>query len=223
MLRRASIALFILVVAGLAMSLEAYRFKKIDKTGPADIAPVAADIPIDVTAVSSAIQQTFNNWSDLERTGFSGTYRNRFPKGDKWNRFYLFRHGATVFPSDDEILLDRGADQFVPRYVQIPPDRRQADFYLREPSGDEYWTSEYLYQGKPTKFRCSFLVHVETAAGGSATRVEIFEYQPEIWVGEKFAMSAHAILPGMLHDIRFAGPTTADRVEVLHMIQAAAH
>jgi hypothetical protein len=36
MLRRASSALFILVVAGLAMSLEAYRFKKTEKTGSAD-------------------------------------------------------------------------------------------------------------------------------------------------------------------------------------------
>jgi hypothetical protein len=53
------------------------------------------------------------------------------------------------------------------------------------------------------------------------TRVEIFEYQPVIWVGEYFGLSAHAPLPTILHDIRSADATTADRKAILTMIQGA--
>ena len=91
---------------------------------------------------------------------------------------------------------------------------RAQDFYLYEPSGDYYWDSEYFYAGQPAKFRCSFLIHLEPG-GSSTTKVEIFEYQPTIWVGEYLGMSAHAILPTMLHDIRSAESTTVDRKNLL--------
>jgi hypothetical protein len=210
-----------LAILGLAGSLEAYRFKKIEKQGPAELSPVTAEIPANPEAVTAAIRQTFNVWDDLARTNFSGTYERKFPTGSKWRSFYLFTHGGTglnVFPPDDEILLDRGEDSFVRRYVAIAPELRRNDFYLHDVTGDEYWPSEYLYRGQPAKFRCSFFIHLEPASG-SQTRLEVFEYQPEIWVGEKFAMSAHAILPTMLHDIRFSEATTADRVEVVTIIR----
>lgn len=216
-----ALAAVALAILGLAGSLGAYRFKKIEKKGPLELSPVTAELPANPDAVSAAIRNTFNVWDDLARTNFTGTYRNKLSPDSKWRPFYLFTHGGTglnVFPPDEEILLDRGEDSFVRRYVAIAPELRRSDFYLHEVTGDQYWPSEYEYRGQPAKFRCSFFIHLEPASA-SQTRLEIFEYQPMIWAGEKFGMSAHAILPTMLHDIRPAQATTADRVEVLSMIR----
>ena len=50
--------------------------------------------------------------------------------------------------------------------------------------------------------------------------IEIFEYRPEIWVGEQFGISAHGPpVPVLLHDIRAVDGTTSDREEVLRMIK----
>jgi hypothetical protein len=189
------------------------KFKKIEKRGPPP-ETVAAIVPQDVNAAAAAIGNTFNKWSDFDRPDRIGTYLNKFPYGSHWTQ-------NTTFPSDEEIHLDRGADAFVEQYVSIPPQLRVQDFYLYEPIGDYYWESEYFYNGRPAQFRSSFLIHVEPA-GNSSTRVEIFEYQPTIWVGEYLGMSAHAILPTMLHDIRFVESTTADRKNLLALIQATA-
>ena len=216
-----ALAAVALAILGLAASLEAYRFKKIEKKGPAELSPVTAELPAAADTVSAAVRNTFNVWDDLARTNFTGTYKKKFPTGSKWRSFYLFTHGGTglnVFPPDAEILLDRGEDSFVRRYLAIAPELRRNDFYLHEVTGDEYWPSEYLYRGQPAKFRCSFFIHLEPVSG-SQMRLEIFEYQPMIWAGEKLGMSAHAILPTMLHDIRSAQATTADRVEVVTMIR----
>jgi hypothetical protein len=216
-----ALAVAALGVLALGLSLEAYRFKKIEKQGPAELSGVTAELPANPEAVSAAVRNTFNVWDDLARTNFAGTYKKKFPTGSKWRSFYLFTQGGTglnVFPPDEEILLDRGEDSFVRRYVAIAPELRRNDFYLHEVTGDEFWPSEYMYRGQPAKFRCGFFIHLEPRSG-SQTRVEVFEYQPMIWAGEKFGMSAHAILPTMLHDIRSAEATTADRVEVVTMIR----
>jgi hypothetical protein len=219
-----ALALCLLITAALLVCLEAYRFKKIEKKGPTEQSPVAATIPASATALSVTILNTFNVWEDLARTNFSGTYENKFPADSKWSHLYLFRKGdprdpaANLFPQDELIILDRGDDPFIPRYVAIAPGLRNDDLYLYEPTGDEYWPSEYSYRGQPAKFRCSFFIHIEPASNNT-TRVEIFEYQPEIWVGERFGFSAHAVLPVMFHDIRFVAPTTSDRREVLDLVQ----
>jgi hypothetical protein len=220
-IRTLALALCVLIAAAFFVSLEAYRFKKIEKNGPTKIPPVTATIPAVASSVSAAIQSTFNVWEDLSRTNFSGTFKNKFPASSKWSHFFLFPNSdapGSLFPQDELILLDRGNDEFIPRYVAIPASLRKDDLYLYEPTGDEYWSSEYSYRGQPAKFRCSFLIHIEPA-GGTATRLDIFEYQPEIWVGKRFGFSAHAILPVRFYDIRLVEPTTSDRVELLELIQ----
>ena len=215
-----AVAVAALLITGFVASLEAYRLKKIKKNGTSDPTSVAATIPTNEAAVSMAIQNTFNVWDDLARTNFAGTYKNKFQPSSKWSHLYLFRKGdpaTSLFPQDELILLDRGNDQFISRYIAIAASLRKDDLYLYEPTGDEYWPSEYFYRGTPAKFRCSFFIHVEPA-GDTATRVEIFEYQSEIWVGERFGFSAHAVFPVMFHDIRSVEPTTTDRLEVLSLI-----
>ncbi len=195
------------------------KLKKIEKRGPPPEA-VSAIVPEDVNAAAAAIGDTFNKWSDFDRPDRMGTYVNKFPYGSHWSHFFLFDKTTqnSTFPSDEEVHLDRGVDTFVERYVSIPPQLRAQDFYLYEPIGDYYWESEYFYKGRPAQFRCSFLIHLEPV-GSSNTKLEIFEYQPTIWVGEYLGMSAHAIFPTMLHDIRFVESTTADRKNLLALIE----
>jgi len=207
---------------GSFLAVVAYpRFKRIEKRGPAP-ETVAAILPGDVSALATSIRAMFNNWSDFDRPDRIGNYQSKFPFGSQWNGFFLFRKDdvGSSFPSDEEILLDRGVDSFVERYVRVPPERRTRDLYLYEPSGDYYWESEYFYKGKAAKFRCSFLIHLEPAEK-SSTMVEVFEYQPEIWVGEYLGLSAHAVGPTMLHDVRPVEATTTDRKAVLTIIQRA--
>jgi hypothetical protein len=208
---------------GALVVVEAYpRFKKIEKRGPAPES-VAAVLPGDVNAAAAAIGNTFNKWPDFDRPDRIGNHQNKFPYGSQWSHFFLFDKNDAqhpLFPSDGEILVDRGVDSFVERYVRVPPQLRTRDVYLYDPSGDYYWESEYFYKGQPAKFHCSFLIHLEPAEK-SSTKVEIFEYQPVIWVGEYLGFSAHAPLPGMLHDIRSVEATTTDRKAIVNMIQRA--
>lgn len=216
-------AVFALLLGSLVVFAEYPRFKRIEKRGP-EPESVSATLPGDMDTATAAIAATFNDWADFDVPDRRGSFPNKFPYRTKWSFFFLFhRYDARhpLFPSDEEILLDRGADTFVERYVRIPSALRTRDMYLYEPSGDYFWESEYFYKGQPAKFRCSFLIHIEPATD-SRTRVEIFEYQPTIWVGEYLGFSAHAILLAMLHDIRPAQATTTDRKELLQMIEQAA-
>ena len=215
-------AIAALLLAAITVVAGYPKLKKIEKRGPPP-ETVAAILPEDVATMAAAIGDTFNKWSDFDVPNRIGAYHNKFPYGSHWSKFFLFDKTAThnFFPSDDEIRIDRGIDTSVERYVNIPAQLRTQDFYLKEPIGDYYWDSEYFYAGQPAKFRCSFLIHVEPATANS-TKVEIFEYQPTVWVGEYLGLSAHAVLPAMLHDIRPAESTTVDRQNLLTLIQSAA-
>jgi hypothetical protein len=216
-------ALCTVLLGSLALVATYPRVKKIEKRGPAPES-VAAILPGDMSAATAAIDQTFNNWRDFDRPDRIGIYQNKFPKDSPWSHFFLFHQSDArnrLFPSDEEILLNRGADSFVQQYVRIPRQLRTNDVYLYEPTGDYYWESEYFYKGRPANFRCSFLIHLEPA-GESRTKVEIFEYQPTLWAGEYLGLSAHAVLPTRLHDIRPAEPTTGDRQALLTIIQSSA-
>ena len=176
--------------------------------------------------VLSAIHDAFNNWSDLvaglkQSNDNDQPYKNKFPYGSHWSRFYLFSRYDPVFPSDEQILLTSGINPSVKQYVQIPADQKTHDLYLNEPSGDHWWMSEYFVDGQPANFRCGYLIHFEPAEN-NGTRIEIFEYQPTIWAGEKIGFSAHGLpVPTRLHDIRAVDATTIDRNNVLRMIQDA--
>jgi hypothetical protein len=225
MKRKHIIVLLVLSLAVLCLGVAVWtypKFKKIEKRGPAP-ASVAAVVPGDVNSVAALIAATFNDWSEFDRPDLSSTYRNKFPDASPWSHFFLFRRDGkpgSVFPTDDEIRLDKGNDSFVEHYVQIPFDLRARDFYLYEPTGDYYWNSEYFYKGQPAEFHCSFLIHLE-AADSDDTKVEIFEYQPTIRVGKYVGMSAHSIFPAALYDIRPVEATTRDREALLAVIQKA--
>jgi hypothetical protein len=218
----AAVAL-VFLIACFTIVIKSGSFKKIEKAGPAMMS-VKAVLPLNLTVLVSDIENAFNPWADLARASTGSTFKNRFSIQSKWRDFYLFRNGDSsysVFPSDETIALNRGADRLILSYISIPANLRQNDFYLYEPTGEKYWDSEYSYKNAPAKFRCAFIIHVEPV-GESGTRVEIFEFQPEVWVGEKLAWSAHSVFPVLLHDIRSVQTTTGDRLEILKLIQDAA-
>jgi hypothetical protein len=216
-------ALLIVVTAtflGFVIATQAYRFKHIERRGPAP-ERVAAILSGGLDATAGRIETVFNRWSEFERPGRTGTYLNKFPRDSQWSHFFLWRRDGTglqLFPLDEEISRNRGVDSFILAYLRIPPANRSGDFYFHEPSGDYYWDSEYFYKNSPAKFHCNFLIHLEPA-DASHTTVEIFEYQPYIWAGEYFGFSAHAILPTTLHDIRPVEATTSDRRVLLAIIE----
>ena len=221
--RRYAVVVSLLLASVLALLLivRAYpKFKKIEKRGPAP-ETVVEILPDGVNTVAALVRAVFNNWSDFDKPNGIGNFQSKFPYDSRWGHLYLCRKDDPQhpgFPSDKDILANRGIDNFAERYVHIPPDLRVQDYYLYEPSGDYYWESEYFYNGKPAKFRCGFLIHMEPARI-SGTKVELFEYQPTVWVGEYFGITAHALLPTMLHDIRFVESTTIDRTDLMDLIR----
>jgi len=139
--RSALLVAGLLAVAAFVVALEAPRLKRIEKRGPAALSPVAITLSLSPAAVGAATRKVFNNWTDLAATRGSARFENKFPFGTKWSRFFLFERGDSLhrlFPPDEQVLLDRGADDFIPRYVAIAPNLRRNDLLLYEPTGDYY-------------------------------------------------------------------------------------
>jgi hypothetical protein len=212
--------------AGIIALFSFVSAKTIEKRGPSPPPPIVGSLPVSVEAASSAIRGAFNNWSDLvahltQQRGQAHSFPNKFQYGSHWSRFFLFSRDDAVFPSDEQMRLASDANGLAKHYLAIRADSRRGDLYLNEPSGDHWWISEYFVDGRPANFRCSFLIHLEPDGQGN-TRIEIFEYQPTIWAGKRIGLSAHGPpIPTTLHDIRPVDSTTADREQVLLMIQDA--
>lgn len=136
----------------------------------------------------------------------------------KYARFILATVQDPIFPEDHQVRSAAQQDPTLQRYLSIPRDARKSDLYYFEPSGDQYWLSEYHYKGAPAKFRCGFILHFE-AVSSAQTRIEVLEYLPTVLVGEKLGFGAHG--PGRFLDIRSVQPTTIDRVELLRSLTDA--
>ena len=217
-------AIAIVTGVGLLLAWFFHQDKQIEKRGPQPATRVSAVIPLSMPATATAIQRAFNSWQDFINRNGQSHFQNKFPAESPWGSFFLFAKGDEtnrLFPSDGEIRLDTFPDpELQTYYLAKSAELRKNDWYLYEPTGDVYWSSEYFDHNEPVKFRCSFIIHLENEQA-SETRVEIFEYQPTIWDGEKIAWAAHGIGPAKIHDIRTASPTTSDRRQVLELIEQA--
>lgn len=208
---RALAAIMSVFAAGIAL-IEYPRFERVEQWPAQGSFTESVELPGDIDAVSAAIQQTFNDGREL---GFSP--RAKFPTQDKFHYFYCFKRSAGVFPDDFQVRVHTRRDPDLRRYSALPNEARSRDLYLYEPSGDYYWYSEFSVGGKPVKFHCAFIIHLE-ARGASRTRIEVLEYLPMVWTGEVFDLLGHAG-PGFYHDIREVPPTARDRTELLELIK----
>ena len=202
----------LLLIGWLVFALLAPRFKKIERRAPAEPFIVQTAVPEDVESVASKVRNIFNDETDLER----GTHK--LAREVFLGRFYLYPRSHPIFPDSFQIQHWARQDPYLRPYAELPPDKVAHDFYLWEPTGDEYWTSDYYYNGVPAKFRCAFFIHLEPGPRGGTT-IAVFEYLPTIWVGERIGFSAHAIGPGRLYDIRPVQSTNRDRFRLLEMIR----
>jgi hypothetical protein len=207
-------AVAILGVGGFVVALLAPHFKKVELRTASRPAVVQISVPRPIQTVTAKLKALFNSDADLNRGA------RKQPKGDWLDHFYLYPYGHPLFPDDYQIQHWSKTDPYLRPYAAIPPDRRQHDFYLYEPTGDYYWFSDYYYRDAPAQFRCAFIIHLEPAAE-HGTKIAVFEYLPTIWVGERFGFSAHGLGPALLHDIRFVQSTSRDRIQLLDQIRAA--
>lgn len=150
---------------------------------------------------------------------------NRFAPDDWLHSFYLYPArvppGSQQLSLPDDFTLRHGAvdDPAMDRYLALDPSRRADDLYLYQPVARR-WTSEYRTRGEPVEFSCQFVLHLEPV-GEDRTRIEVIEFQPQVWAGKKWAFTAHGVGFGKVSDIRRVPPTTRDRVKLLERITAA--
>jgi len=134
---------------------------------------------------------------------------------DKFRDSHLAAADEPVFPDPQQLRLAAGDDPALAAYASLDDRQRRRDFYVFDLS-DRYWTSEYVWLGRPARFKTDFIVHLAEAEAGG-TRVEVLEYRPRVNLGEHFDLRGHHG-PGFYDDVRFVAPTTRDREELLALI-----
>jgi hypothetical protein len=163
--------IFLLLIGGAAL-LGYSNFKRIERR-PAGT-PVSDTIVVgaDTKTVADAKLKTFN---DGHRLGFPAP--NKFSGQEKVHYFFLWNRKDSIFPDDTQLGFHVGQDPALRRYSELPANARSVDFYLYEPSGDYYWSSEYFFNGTPAKFRCAFIIHLEPL-GSTKTKFNAFRARP---------------------------------------------
>ena len=155
-------------------------------------------------------------------TGTEGIDRGVNLKG-RFSHFWLSPI-SQVFPDPSllEVWLPSNRQDNPPllRYVQTDPRSRKDDFVLSTPSRYEWRSAEYLFQGKPAKFTCDFIIRMEDT-GTSQTTIEIIEIMPTVTAGRRFEMPAHGFVPQFFPNQQYVAPTNKDRQELLDAIKDA--
>jgi len=164
----------------------------------AAVATVAAVLPLPQPAAAVGIRTLFRE--------HRGTLESPL------NTFELAEGSEPLFPDDEQIKLHVAGNDALARYASQLPFVRADAFYLNEPSGNVYWPSEYVFDGKPADFRSAFIVHFRRESE-TTTNVEVIEYLPRIRVGRRFKVGHNG--PGFYADIREVEPTALDRQRLL--------
>jgi hypothetical protein len=199
--------LFVIVLGALCIPLYTFtQVKQIKRKPDGNLEMIQTVLPVDQSTFMKTVIKLFREKKSGPPTKFS--------------RFSLSQVGEENFPADYQLAHYK--EESINRYLAIAPDRRKLDFYLYDFSDADdrqsYWASEYYVGAEPAPFRCNFLIHHEPE-DSARTKVEIFEFTPRVWVGEKFTVDRHG--PGRRLDIRTVSPTTSDRVELLDVLKAA--
>lgn len=204
-MKKSLIAAAVILFAAAAALFSYPQFKKIEKRTAANPRPFDALVGKNLDDVVHTIQKIWTPKAHPE---------------SKFDHFSLAKPSDFYFPDDKQLQIYAAKDASIRQYLMLNPDLRKNDFSLTA-FPDFYWPSEYYYNDQPAKFRCNFIVHLESK-GSTSTKIEIFEYESQIWVGDKIGVSAHTgPIPGVFRDIRDVNPTTSDRVELLESIKKA--
>jgi hypothetical protein len=164
------------------------QFSDVERRGADNRAPVTGTIALEVTTVQKTVAFAFNE--------------NKPALPERWRKFYAARPGDDAFPRPDQV-----------------PATRSSLFIFSTGDADDttsYWPSEYYIDGNQTRFRCNFMLKLDSA-GTAGTSVEVIEASPRVWVGKMFSFGPHG--PGRYLDIRDVEPTTSDRVALLDLVR----
>lgn len=174
------------------------------------------------SAKASEVQDTIDGNVELVKskvvTLFREKYENRLDnKDDKFSSFIpsTKEDQEITFPSDLQIKAWLVENKHLTDYVRLTEEDRKYDVYLCY-FGTEYWYSEYYWDNKPAKFQCNFIVHLEPD-GNNRTKIRIYQYQPQVWVGTKFGWQHYGL--GSSNDTRWVEPTVQDSLELLALIR----
>jgi hypothetical protein len=199
----------LIVLAALICSWSCASWKSVEKSQPSDpFERVEMTIGVNIDHLREVL---------LARSSgqhFSEEIVNRFPDLDA---FLIVGAERDLFLDDGSIRVNFDRSPWMERYLDMGPAERARDLYLLSVM-DLFWASDYQYEGKPAKFYTDFLLHLEPVSA-DATRVEVYEYLPRIWVGKSFQLGAHG--PCMCRDQRWVEQTKTDRVALLDAIKKA--
>jgi hypothetical protein len=170
----------------------------------AAVPTVAAVLPLPQAAIAVGIRTLFREQRSRLESPF--------------NTFELAEGSDPLFPDDEQIKLHVTGNTALAKFASQLPFVRADAFYLYEPSGNVYWPSEYLHDGKPAEFRSAFIVHFRRESE-AATNVEVIEYLPVIKIGRRFKVGHNG--PGFYADIREVEPTALDRQRLLAALTSA--
>lgn len=199
--------LFVVVLGALCIPVYIFsQTKQIKRRAGGNLEALQTVLPVDQSTFMKAVIRIFRE----KRPG---------PPA-KFSRFSLSEGGDEKFPADYQ--LAHYNEESINRYLSIAPERRKLDFYLYDFSDadnrESYWTSEYYLGDDPAPFRCNFIIHHE-AEDTTRTKVEVYEFTPRVWVGDKFTVDRHG--PGRRLDIRTVAPTVSDRIQLLDLLKEA--
>jgi hypothetical protein len=135
---------------------------------------------------------------------------------DKWREAHVARADDATFPDGRQLQLAAARDPGLAEYAALPAQARRLDLYVFT-LADHYWTtSEYTCGREPVLFKSDFLIHLGSDLG-RGTRVEVLEYRPRVHLGDRFVLFGHHG-PGRYADVRFVGPTTREREELVDLV-----
>jgi len=158
--------------------------------------------------------------ADARRKILDAFARRPAPLPPPFAQFIAIELTGPSYPPDWLVTYtDRGGS--LDDYKRLPPADRANDLWLREPTGDVYWLSEYALagdNGAPVKFHCGLIVHF-VPRGPALTEIQVYETVPTVWAGESWQISKHGPGFGKYHDIRFVEPTVSDRVRALDVLE----
>lgn len=123
-----------------------------------------------------------------------------------------------AFPEPLQLGVNARENPALQRYAGLPGAARSLDLFLTDPL-DRYWLSEYEHAGRPVRFRCDFLLHLEPRTGGG-TSLEVIEVSPHIWPRNRFRFFGHKG-PGRYRDILPVAPTARDLATMARLVRAA--
>ena len=167
-----------MALLGLLCSWSCASWKSVDRTQPSDpFERVERTIGANIDELREVL---------LERSSgqhYSEEIVDRFPY---LGAFLIVGSDNDLFLDDGSIRVNFDRSPWMETYLDMGQEQRARDLYLLSVM-DLFWASDYEYEGEPAKFYTDFFLHLEPVSE-NATRVEVFEFLPRIWVGKSFQL-----------------------------------